>query len=85
MACKITSLEAATTIGINIGKNTFHLIGLDKKGAIVLRQKLSRRQVDSRLANSPCPLCPRSDYWRPSGLINRANRAHFSERTDRCR
>ena len=64
MACKITSLEAATTIGIDIGRQeyTFHLIGLDKKGAIVLRQKLSRRQVDSRLANSPCPLCPRSDY-----------------------
>lgn len=53
MACKITSLEAATTIGIDIGKNTFHLIGFDKKGAIVLRQKLSRRQVDGRLANMP--------------------------------
>jgi transposase len=53
MACKITSLEAATTIGIDIGKNTFHLIGFDKKGAIVLRQKLSRRQVDTRLANMP--------------------------------
>ena len=28
-------------------------MGLDKRGAIVLRQKLSRRQVDSRLANMP--------------------------------
>lgn len=53
MACKITNLEAATTIGIDIGKNTFHLIGFDKKGAIVLRQKLTRKQVDSRLANMP--------------------------------
>ena len=33
---------AVPTIGIDIGKNTFHLIGLDKMGAIVLRQKLSR-------------------------------------------
>ena len=42
MPCKTISLEAVATIGIDIGKNTFHLIGLDKMGAIVLRQKLSR-------------------------------------------
>ena len=53
MPRKTTSLEAVATIGIDIGKNTFHLIGLDKKGAIVLRQKLSRGQVDTRLANMP--------------------------------
>jgi hypothetical protein len=45
--------EAVPTIGIEIGKTTFHLIGLDKMGAIVLRQKLSRNQVDTRLANVP--------------------------------
>src|SRR5260370_18096008 len=53
MPRKTTSLEAVATIGIDIGKNTFHLIGLDKMGAIVLRQKLSRGQVDTRLANMP--------------------------------
>ena len=53
MPRKTTSLEAVATIGIDIGKNTFHLIGLDKVGAIVLRQKLSRSQVDTRLANMP--------------------------------
>ena len=53
MPLKTTSLEAVPTIGIDIGKNTFHLIGLDKMGAIVLRQKLSRNQVDIRLANMP--------------------------------
>jgi transposase len=42
-----------TVIGIDIGKNTFHLIGLDNRGAIVLRQKLSRSQVAARLANMP--------------------------------
>jgi transposase len=42
-----------TAIGIDIGKNTFHLVGLDKRGAIVLRQKLSRGQVVVRLANMP--------------------------------
>jgi len=40
-------------IGIDIGKNTFHAIGLNQRGAIVLRQKWSRRQVAERLANLP--------------------------------
>ena len=53
MPLKTTNLKACPTIGIDIGKNTFHLIGLDKMGAIVLRQKLSRNQVDIRLANMP--------------------------------
>jgi hypothetical protein len=29
-------------LGIDIGKDSFHLIGLDVRGAIVLRQKLAR-------------------------------------------
>jgi hypothetical protein len=33
-----SGLEAVATIGIDIGKNTFHLVGLDRNGAIVLRQ-----------------------------------------------
>jgi transposase len=53
MPHKTTNLETIATIGIDIGKNTFHLIGLDKTGAIVLRQKLSRGQVNARLANIP--------------------------------
>jgi transposase len=53
MSRKTTSVEAVATIGIDIGKNTFHLIGLDKTGAIALRQKLSRGQVNVRLANMP--------------------------------
>jgi transposase len=40
-------------IGIDIGKNSFHVVGLDKRGAIVLRQKWSRGQVEARLANMP--------------------------------
>ena len=31
----------ARTIGIDTGKNTLHMIGLDEKGAIVLREKVS--------------------------------------------
>ena len=40
-------------IGIDIGKNSFHIVGHDERGAIVLRQKWSRGQVEARLANMP--------------------------------
>jgi len=40
-------------IGIDIGKNSFHIVGLDKRGAIILRQKWSRSQVEARFANMP--------------------------------
>jgi transposase len=43
----------ASVIGIDIGKNSFHIIGQDQRGAIVLRQKWSRGQVEARLANVP--------------------------------
>ena len=48
-----SDLEAVATIGVDIGKNTFHLVGLGRNGAIVVPQKLSRRQVEARLANMP--------------------------------
>ena len=44
---------AIAVIGIDIGKNSFHIVGHDKHGAIVLRQKWSRGQVEARLANLP--------------------------------
>src|SRR5262249_49565325 len=40
-------------IGIDIGKNSFHVVGQDRRGALVLRQKWSRGQVEARLANLP--------------------------------
>ncbi len=45
--------DQVTTIGSDIGQNSFHLIGLDGAGTIVLRRKLSRSQVIVRLANLP--------------------------------
>jgi transposase len=42
-------------VGIDIGKNSFHIVGQDRRGEIVLRQKWSRSQVEARFANmSPC-------------------------------
>ena len=32
-------------IGIDIGKNSFHVLGLDGRGAVVLRQKWSSGQM----------------------------------------
>src|SRR5215475_4665823 len=46
-------LSTVTVIGIDIGKNSFHVVGLDGHGAPVLRQKWSRGQVEVRLANMP--------------------------------
>ena len=40
-------------IGIDIGKNSFHVVGCDDRGTIMLRQKWSRGQVEARLANVP--------------------------------
>ena len=48
-----TDAVVARTIGIDTGKNTLHLIGLDEKGAIVLREKVSRGRIVARLANAP--------------------------------
>jgi transposase len=48
-----SALADLAVIGIDIGKNTFHAIGLNRRGAIVLRQKWSRRQLADRLANLP--------------------------------
>ena len=45
--------SAVAVIGIDIGKNSFHIVGLDQRGAIVLRQKWSRGQVEARFANMP--------------------------------
>jgi hypothetical protein len=37
-----TVTSAVAVIGIDIGKNSFHVVGLNQRGAIVLRQRWSR-------------------------------------------
>jgi transposase len=51
MSQKLNS--AIAVIGIDISKNSFHIVGRDQRGAIVLRRKWSRGQVETRLANLP--------------------------------
>ena len=48
-----TAATVAHTIGIDTGKNTLHLIGLDDQEAIVLREKVARGRIAARLANVP--------------------------------
>ena len=44
------SRKLDTSPGIDIGKNSFHIVGQNQRGAIVLRQKWSPGQVQARLA-----------------------------------
>ena len=56
-----STIRAVTTIGIDMGKNTLHMVGLDSRGAIVLREKVSRGRIALRLANlPPCLIWHRS-------------------------
>jgi len=48
-----STVRAVTTIGIDMGKNTLHMVGLDSLGAIILRERVSRGRITSRLANLP--------------------------------
>jgi len=47
------SNTAVVTIGIDPGKNTLHLVGLDARGGVVLREKVARARIVSWLANVP--------------------------------
>ena len=48
-----TAHNAIAVVGVDIGKNSFHVVDLDRCGAVVLRQRWSRSQVAARFANMP--------------------------------
>src|SRR5262245_2859302 len=55
-------------IGIDLGKNWFHVVGLDAKGAVLLRKKLNRHQLSEFAATNPrCVVamesCAGSQHW----------------------
>jgi hypothetical protein len=55
---------AVATLGIDIGKNVFHLIGQNERGAIALRLRLSRAQVQCG-----SPTCPHAWLaWKPASV-----------------
>lgn len=45
-----------TTIGIDIGKNVFHLVGMGPRGRLVLQRRLHRAQLPLATANMPACL-----------------------------
>lgn len=47
----MASNDIVTTIGIDLGKNVFHIVGMNACGAVVLRERLSRAKLPRRLAN----------------------------------
>ena len=58
-----------TTIGIDMGKNTLHMIGLDSNGAIVLREKVSRGRIASRLTICHLASLASKQEWRHTMLL----------------
>ena len=57
-----------TTIGLDIAKNVFHLVGTDAKGREVLKKRLRRKEVLSYFANlERCRVgmeaCGGAHYW----------------------
>lgn len=51
IAAAVRTAPEIAVIGIDIGKYTFHVVALDRRGRIVLRQKFSRKELIARLAN----------------------------------
>ena len=51
------------TIGIDLGKTVFHLVGLDTRGEVVVRKKCSRDQILRFTANLQVSLIGR---WKPA-------------------
>jgi hypothetical protein len=44
-----TDAVVASTIGIDTGKNTLHLIGLDEQGTIILRKRCAPGAMSCRI------------------------------------
>ena len=44
------------SVGIDLGKSTFHLVALDHRGKVIIRKKFSRKQLLAYTANLPSSL-----------------------------
>ena len=66
---RASTVHAVIAIGIDMGKSTLHMIGLDSSGAIVLREKVSRGRIASRFANLPPASSASKQEWRHTMLL----------------
>ena len=52
-----------TTLGIDLAKMVFHLVGLDEKGHEIMKKKVSRKDLAATIQNIPLAGSP----WKPAG------------------
>jgi transposase len=57
-----------SVLGIDLGKDSLHLFGVDEQGKAVLRQRMTRRKLREFMANLPACLvgmeaCGGAHYW----------------------
>jgi transposase len=51
----VTHDDRIATVGMDLGKRSFHLIGMDAHGKVIMRQQLSRGRLERHMANlQPC-------------------------------
>ena len=65
------------SIGIDLGKTTFHLVALGERNKILLRRKFSRSQLLAYTANLPASLI---GLWEPH-CENKGTRCDSSRRS----
>ncbi len=52
-AKKTGSIEDLAVVGVDIGKDTFHLVGFDRSGQLVLRKQIKRLALDATFEKLP--------------------------------
>lgn len=52
-AKKKGSIEELAVVGIDIGKETFHLVGFDRSGQLVLRKQIKRLALSATFDHLP--------------------------------
>lgn len=45
--------QSFASIGIDIGKDVFHIVGFDLQGKVILRKKFKRLALETELAKLP--------------------------------
>ena len=65
---KEETVSEITTIGLDLAKHTFHVVGCDRHGKVLKRKVLRRRQVRTYFANVPACVvgmegCASAHYW----------------------
>lgn len=52
-AKKTGSLEDLAVVGVDIGKDTFHLVGFDRGGQLVMRKQIKRLALNATFEQLP--------------------------------